>query len=103
GGVAYTGPFAAMIAAEQVLGLVAKAMRRLGALTVAVTEDAKRVAALLRLSNAETRTLDSLGHRLWRLFGMDEATARRRLYRLRGGAFCGRAVGGWAGGGGGPA
>ena len=82
GGVAYTGPFAAMIAAERVLGLDANAIRRLGALTVAVTEDAKRVAARLRLSNAETRTLDSMGHRWWRLFGMDEATARRRLYRL---------------------
>ena len=82
GGVAYTGPFAAMIAAEQALGLDANPMRRLGALTVAVTEDAKRVAARLRLTNAETRTLDSMGHRWWRLFGMDEATARRRLYRL---------------------
>jgi poly(A) polymerase len=82
GGVAYTGPFAAMIAAEQALGLEANAVRRLGALTVAVTEDAKRVAARLRLSNAETRALDSMGHRWWRLAGMDEATARRRLYRL---------------------
>jgi len=57
-------------------------MRRLGALTVAVTEDAKRVAARLRLTNAETRTLDSMGHRWWRLSDMDEARARRRLYRL---------------------
>src|ERR1700738_4797536 len=82
GGVAYTGPFAAMIAAEHALGLQASAVRRLGALTVAVTEDAKRVAARLRLSNAETKALDSMGHRWWRLAGMDEARARRRLYRL---------------------
>jgi poly(A) polymerase len=82
GGVAYTGPFAAMISAEHLLGLEASAVRRLGALTVAVTEDAKRVAARLRLSNAETKALDSMGHRWWRLAGMDEATARRRLYRL---------------------
>jgi poly(A) polymerase len=82
GGVAYTGPFAAMISAEHALGLEANAVRRLGALTVAVTEDAKRVAARLRLSNAETKVLDSMGHRWWRLAGMDEATARRRLYRL---------------------
>ena len=82
GGVAYTGPFAAMISAEHLLGLEANAVRRLGALTVAVTEDAKRVAARLRLSNAETKALDSMGHRWWRLAGMDEATARRRLYRL---------------------
>ena len=82
GGVAYTGPFAAMIAAERLLGLKPDAVRRLGALAVAVTEDARRVALRLRLSNAETRALDSMGHRWWRLAGMDEATARRRLYRL---------------------
>ncbi len=82
GGVAYTGPFAAMIAAERLLGLKPDAVRRLGALAVAVTEDARRVALRLRLSNAETKALDSMGHRWWRLAGMDEATARRRLYRL---------------------
>ena len=82
GGVAYTGPFAAMIAAERLLGLAPDPVRRLGALAVAVTEDARRVALRMRLSNAETRALDSMGHRWWRLAGMDEATARRRLYRL---------------------
>ncbi len=82
GGVAYTGPFAAMIAAERWLGLKPNALRRLGALAVAVTEDAKRLALRLRLTNAETRALDSMGHRWWRLSGMDDATARRRLYRL---------------------
>src|SRR5450631_958644 len=82
GGVAYIGPFAAMIAAESLLGLKPDAVRRLGALAVAVTEDARRLAARLRLTNSETRTLDSMGHRWWRLAGMDEATARRRLYRL---------------------
>jgi poly(A) polymerase len=82
GGIAYTGPFAAMISAERLLGLAPSAVRRLGALAVAVTEDAKRLATRLRLSNAETRALDSMGHRWWRLAGMDEATARRRLYRL---------------------
>jgi poly(A) polymerase len=82
GGVAYTGPFAAMIAAERLLGMQPNAVRRLGALAVAVTEDARRVATRMRLSNAETKALDSMGHRWWRLAGMDEATARRRLYRL---------------------
>jgi poly(A) polymerase len=82
GGVAYTGPFAAMIQAERLLGLQANAVRRLGALAVAVTEDARRLGARLRLANAETKVLDSMGHRWWRLAGMDEATARRRLYRL---------------------
>jgi poly(A) polymerase len=82
GGVAYTGPFATMIAAERELGLKPDAVRRLGALAVAVTEDARRIAMRLRLTNAETKALDSMGHRWWRLSGMDEATARRRLYRL---------------------
>jgi poly(A) polymerase len=82
GGVAYTGPLTAMIAAERALGLKPDAVRRLGALAVAVTEDARRVATRLRLTNAETKALDSMGHRWWRLAGMDEATARRRLYRL---------------------
>jgi poly(A) polymerase len=82
GGVAYTGPFAAMVSAEHLLGLQPSAIRRLGALAVAVTEDAKRVAMRLRLTNAEAKALDSMGHRWWRLAGMDQATAKRRLYRL---------------------
>jgi poly(A) polymerase len=82
GGIAYPGPFAAMISAERLLGLPPDPVRRLGALAVAVTEDARRVATRLRLTNAETKALDSMGHRWWRLAGMDEATARRRLYRL---------------------
>jgi poly(A) polymerase len=82
GGVVYTGPLATMVAAERELGLKPDAVRRLGALAVAVTEDARRIATRLRLTNAETKALDSMGHRWWRLSGMDEAAARRRLYRL---------------------
>jgi tRNA nucleotidyltransferase/poly(A) polymerase len=82
GGVPYTGSFAAMVSAERLLGLEPDAVRRLGALAVAVTEDARRVAARLRLTNSETKALDSMGHGWWQLAGMDEATARRRLYRL---------------------
>src|SRR6202171_2787399 len=100
GGVAYTGPFAAMIAAERSLGLEPDPGRRLGALASAVTEDAKRLATRMRLTNAETRALDSMGHRWWRLAGMDEATARRRLYRLRPPRHSGPPGGGRGGGGG---
>ena len=96
GGVAYVGPFAAMIAAERLLGLKPDPVRRLGALAVAVPEDAKRLAARLRLTNAETRTLDSMGHRWWRLAGMDEATARRRLYRLGEDCYRDRLMLAWA-------
>jgi poly(A) polymerase len=96
GGIAYTGPFAAMIGAERLLGLKPDPVRRLGALAVAVTEDARRLATRLRLSNAETRALDSMGHRWWRLAGMDEATARRRLYRLGADRYRDRLMLAWA-------
>jgi poly(A) polymerase len=105
GGIAYPRTFAAMIDAERLLGLEPDAVRRLGALAVAVTEDAKRVATRLRLTNAETRVLDSMGHRWWRLAGMDEATARRRLYRLGAERYRDRLMLAWAraGGNGDPA
>jgi tRNA nucleotidyltransferase/poly(A) polymerase len=96
GGIPYIGPFKAMIAAERLLGLEPNAIRRLGALAVAVTEDAKRLATRLRLTNAETRTLDSMGHRWWRLAGMDEARARRRLYRLGADRYRDRLMLAWA-------
>ena len=96
GGVAYLGPFAAMVAAERVLERKPDAVLRLGALAVAVTEDAKRLAARLRLTNAETKKLDSMGHRWWRLGGMDEATAKRRLYRLGEGRYRDRLMLAWA-------
>jgi len=82
GGVTYSGTFAAMIEAERALGLKADPVRRLAALAVALPEDARRLTTRLRLSNNESKALDSMGHRWWRLAGMDEARARRRLYRL---------------------
>ena len=96
GGVTYTGPFAAMISAERALQLAPDPMRRLAALAVAVTEDAKRIAMRLRLSNAETKALDSMGHRWWRLAGMDELRARQRLYRLGAERYRDRLMLAWA-------
>ena len=96
GGVAYTGPFAVAVSAEHALGLAPDPVRRLGALAVAVTEDARRVATRLRLTNAETKALDSMGHRWWRLAGMDEARARRRLYRLGEERYRDRLILAWA-------
>jgi poly(A) polymerase len=96
GGVAYRGPFANLIAAERALGQKPDAILRLGALGVAVTEDAKRLATRLRLTNGETKALDSMGHRWWRLAGMDEATARRRLYRLGAARYRDRLMLAWA-------
>jgi tRNA nucleotidyltransferase/poly(A) polymerase len=96
GGVAYTGPFAAMIGVEGAMGLAPSAIRRLGALAVAVTEDARRLSARLRLTNNETKALDSVGHRWWRMADMDEARARRRLYRLGADRYRERMMLGWA-------
>ena len=96
GGVVYTGPLSAMIAIERELGLTASSTRRLAALTVAVTEDAKRVATRLRLSNAETKALDSMGHRWWRLATKGDADARRLLYRLGADRYQDRVLLGWA-------
>jgi len=50
----------------------------------------------LRLTNAEAKALDSMGHRWWRLAGMDEATARRRLYRLGADHYRDRLLLAWA-------
>jgi poly(A) polymerase len=96
GGIAYTGPFTAMIAAERALDLAPNAVRRLAALTVAVTEDAKRVSARLRLSNAETKALDSMGHRWWRFPGKDGVRARQLLYRLGADPYRDRVMLAWA-------
>ncbi len=96
GGVTYLGPFRNMIAIEQEMGLVPEAMLRLGALAVAVTEDAKRLTQRLRLTNEENKALDSMGHRWWRLKGMDEARARQRLYRLGSQRYRNRMLLAWA-------
>jgi tRNA nucleotidyltransferase/poly(A) polymerase len=96
GGVAYRGPFANLIAAERTLGQKPDAILRLGALGVATTEDAKRLAIRLRLTNGETKALDSMGHRWWRLAGMDEAAAKRRLYRLGEARYRDRLMLAWA-------
>jgi poly(A) polymerase len=96
GGVAYVGSLAAMIELERKLGLPSDAMRRLGALTVAVAEDARRVAARLRLSNAEAKALDAMADGWWYLASMDEAAAKRLLYRVGADAYRDRLMLAWA-------
>ncbi len=96
GGVSYLGPFKTMIGIEQLSGRAPDAMLRLGALGVAVTEDAKRLTQRLRLTNDENKVLDSMGHRWWRLKGMDEARARQRLYRLGSQRYRNRVLLAWA-------
>jgi tRNA nucleotidyltransferase/poly(A) polymerase len=96
GGVSYLGPMRRMIGIERDLGVTPNAMLRLGALGVAVTEDAKRLTQRLRLTNDENKTLDSMGHRWWRLKGMDDARARQRLYRLGSQRYRNRVLLAWA-------
>jgi tRNA nucleotidyltransferase/poly(A) polymerase len=95
-GVSYHGPFANMVEMERMLGFAADGIRRLGALTVATPEDAKRLSVRLRLSNAETKRLDSMGHRWWRMREMDEEVARRRIYRLGPDRYTERVMLAWA-------
>src|SRR2546423_7250253 len=61
GGVVYLGPLARMISAERLLGMKPNPVRRLGALAVGVTEDAKRITRQSGLHNARNKGFDSMG------------------------------------------
>ncbi len=82
GGVPRLMRFARLVAAEDALQLAPDAALRLAALAVFVREDAERLAARLRLSNAEQAilALGAADHERCEL--PDEAAARRALYRL---------------------
>lgn len=85
-----------VIALEEALGLVPDAMVRLAALAVFVAEDAERLAARLRLSNAEQAML-ALGAMDQAETGLpDEEAAKRRLYRLGASAFAADVLIAWA-------
>jgi tRNA nucleotidyltransferase/poly(A) polymerase len=82
GGVARLAHFERLAAIEARLGVPPVAIRRLAALAVMVEEDAGRLGARLRLSNAESRRLSGMAAqepRLWA--GMAEADARAALYK----------------------
>ena len=96
GGVTYHAAFDGMVAAETQLALSPDAIRRLAALSVAIVEDAVRLTQRLRLSNAESARLDSMGYRWWRLAALDEARARVRLYKLGPDRYRDRVMLGWA-------
>jgi poly(A) polymerase len=82
GGVALLASFENMVKIEAAMRLDADAIRRLGALGVAVREDGERLAQTLRLSNAETERLIALDG-WWRATpAAGEKSARVLLYRL---------------------
>jgi poly(A) polymerase len=85
-----------VIAVEDALGLAPDAMVRLAALAVFVAEDAERLAARLRLSNAEQAVL-MLGAADHAASGLpDEEAAKRTLYRLGPSAFAACLAIAWA-------
>lgn len=76
------GPFARVAAAEERAGLAPRPVLRLALLTIAVAEDADRIAQRLRLSNEERAVLARRGRRLRVDPGLGRAAAKVALYRL---------------------
>ena len=97
GGVSFLGSFENMTKVEAAIGLEPNAVRRLGALAVAIPEDADRLGQRLRLANSERDRLASMGEswgRISPLYG--EKAAKALLYRLRPQQFTDRVLLGWA-------
>jgi len=84
GGVPYLAAFEMMAKAERAAGLAPDAARRLGALGVAIPEDAERLWLRLRLTNAEHARLAAMGAEWHDLSpAQGEQAARGALYRLK--------------------
>jgi poly(A) polymerase len=96
GGVPYLASFANLTKLENALGLPAEPVRRLGALGVAVAEDADRLLQRLRLSNAEHARLVSTADHWWRVKPATDQEARALLYRLGAERFTDRALVAWS-------
>ena len=97
GGVSYLASFENMAKVEAAIGGGPNAVRRLGALAVAIPEDAERLWQKLRLANNEHERLASMGEgwgRISPLYG--EKAAKALLYRLRPQQFTDRVLLGWA-------
>jgi poly(A) polymerase len=97
GGVPYLAAFARMVEIEAAIGEAPDAVRRLGALGVAIVEDAERLWQKLRLTNAEHTRLSAMGEH-WPRMSPDagEQRARTLLYRLKPQAFSDSALLAWA-------
>jgi len=97
GGVSYLASFENMAKVEAAIGTEPNAVRRLGALAVAIPEDAERLWQKLRLANNEHERLASMGEawgRISPLYG--EKSAKALLYQLRAQQFTDRVLLGWA-------
>ena len=95
GGVPLLASFENMAKVEAAMGVAADAVRRLGALNVAVKEDGERLAQRLRLSNAEAERLVALEH-WWRVSPTSgEPAAHALLYHLGPQSFADRVLLAW--------
>jgi poly(A) polymerase len=97
GGVPYLASFGNMVKVEAAIGEAPDPVRRLGALAVAIAEDAERLWQKLRLANSEHERLASMAEgwrRISPAFG--EQAARALLYRLKPEHFSDHALLAWA-------
>jgi poly(A) polymerase len=96
GSVPLLASFENLVKAEASSGAAPDAIRRLGALSVWVHEDAERLSERLRLSNAETERLLALDF-WWRTSpAIGDHAARTLLYRLGPQSFADRVLLAWA-------
>ena len=96
GSVPQLASFANMIKLEAALALPADPVRRLGALAVAVTEDAERLRERLRLANSEHERLASMAEGWWHISSAwGEREGRVLLYRLGRERFTDRVLLAW--------
>ncbi len=97
GGVPLRGSLDKMVQIENTMMIPPDAVRRLGALSVLVTEDAERLLQRLRLSNSEFQRLLSMADGWWRVTeDMTRADARTLLYRLGADAYADRVLMAWS-------
>ncbi len=96
GGVPLLASYSNMVKLEAALALAPDAIRRLGALTVSVVEDAERLRERLRLTKAEYERLASMAEGWWQISaGLEEREARGLLYRLEPERFTDRVLLAW--------
>src|SRR5579864_5320091 len=96
GGVPLLASFENTVKAETAIGAAPDATRRLGALGVAVMEDAERLSQRLRLSNAEFERLMALEY-WWRVRpAAGEHAARVLLYQVGPVSFADRVLVAWS-------
>src|SRR5262249_861004 len=97
GGGPLLAGFANMIELEAALALACDPVRRLGALSVSVIEDAERLRERLRLANAEYERLASMADGWWQIAGdWEERDGRALLYRLGSKRFTDRVLLAWS-------